>query len=146
MQDKKIEGFGRHLILSCYGCTAEKLSDQQFIYALLANFPQQMGVIRTSPPYVFSCADGDAGSSGMSGVAIASNAHLTIHTFPEDGHAFADVFLSHNLEMSFIIKYLLEKFSPASHDIQIFGKENNANIFSYNDLQYLGNTISSAAY
>lgn len=81
-----MEGIGRQLIVEYYGCNAQKLSDVAFIEAVLV---QAAEVARAS---VISAHFHHFSPTGVSGVVIIQESHLTIHTWPEYGYAAVDFF------------------------------------------------------
>ena len=84
--------FGQHLTIDASLCNREKLMDQSFIYDILNNLPQKLGMTKMTLPYVVKWMDPGAAIEGVSGFVTIAESHISIHTFPEKDYAFMDVF------------------------------------------------------
>jgi len=83
--------FGPHLIMDCK--SNHRLDDVHFIFDFLNNFPSQLGMQKLSAPYVIPYDGGnDPFSSGITGIVIIAESHISIHTFPKKGYFFIDIF------------------------------------------------------
>lgn len=78
---------GYHYIVEAAGCDAEIIGSPDHMRELMTRAARdgEMG-IRTSYFYRFS-------PSGVSGVVIVSESHISVHTWPEKGYAALDVFV-----------------------------------------------------
>ncbi len=87
--------FGPHLTLDLYGCDKEKLADHDFIFQVLDEMPEQVGMNKFSEPQITEVpAQGENSfdRGGITGFVILVESHMAIHTFPEDGYASFDIF------------------------------------------------------
>lgn len=78
--------FGRHLLVSYHGCPAAKLSDRA---GLLQAMRQ---AARASGATVLSSVDHAFASGGLTAVLLLAESHASIHTYPEHGACFVDLF------------------------------------------------------
>lgn len=80
-----VGSLGRHLVADYWGCDPEFLGDLVRLEALMldAAVAAETTVVARS----FTTH-----SSGVSGVVIVSESHLSIHTCPSRGSAFVDIF------------------------------------------------------
>ena len=112
-------GVGSHLMLDCFGCPMEKLSETSSIYAVLDSFPQKIGMAKLAPPNVFKYQGKIKEDWGISGVVMIADAHISVHTFPEKQHAFIDIFSRTEFDLDHARRILLEAFSPAHDEITL---------------------------
>src|SRR2546423_1350398 len=76
-------GFGPHLVFDGLGCPRMRLNDLDHLYSLLHRLPDEIGMTRIMPPYVFRHTIGDA--EGLSGFVLIAESHISLHTFPAQG-------------------------------------------------------------
>lgn len=81
-----------HLLVDCFGCSKDKLADREFISRTLRALPELIGQEAVLPPSVFIYSGLSPEESGVSGVVLTADSHITVHTFPEKKHAFIDIF------------------------------------------------------
>jgi S-adenosylmethionine decarboxylase len=112
-------GFGPHLMLDCYGCNKEKLSDMDMIFDTLDKFPAKIGMHKIMPPYVFKYHGVVPDEWGVSGVVLIAESHITIHTFPDKQHAFIDIFSCKEFDTNYAINYMNNLFEAKEHEIQL---------------------------
>lgn len=108
-------GFGPHLMLDLYGCPKEKLSDLNFVLDILDNLPDKIGMTKISPPHVFQYNGKGKKNWGVSGVVLISESHISIHTFPENNHAFIDIFSCKEFDTNFARDELVSLFQAGRH-------------------------------
>lgn len=104
-----------HLFLEIAGCPAGLLKDRAYIRKFLNEMPGKMGMKVLLPAKVVQCDAEDQIDSGLSGTVIISESHLSIHAFPNRGHAFIDLFSCKDFDTiqarDFIISYFEAKVS-----------------------------------
>lgn len=77
---------GRHVLIECFGAQARY--DAAALENLLRRAADAGGAT------VLSChMHGFGGGSGVTGVALLAESHITVHTWPEAGYAAFDVFM-----------------------------------------------------
>jgi S-adenosylmethionine decarboxylase len=77
---------GKHYLLNLYGCSFVLLNDERYLVRLLEEAAVISGatVIQT----VFKKFD----PQGVTVICLLSESHISIHTWPEEGKAAADVY------------------------------------------------------
>ncbi len=79
-----MKGIGRHLVLELWGC--ENLNSPETVEKALLDIVEALSLTLLSlNVHPFS-------PIGVTGVAIVSESHVVIHTWPELGYAAVDVF------------------------------------------------------
>jgi len=112
-------GVSPHLMIDCYGCSKEKLADRDFIFEVLASFPEKIKLNKIKPPQVFNYQGEASENSGVSGVVQVAESHISIHTFPDQQHVFIDVFSSKEFDSNFARQELLRLFEANRDEIRV---------------------------
>jgi S-adenosylmethionine decarboxylase len=111
--------FGPHITLDFSSCDRTVLENYQLIFDILFNLPDKIGMTKITQPYVFPYSGLVPDDNGITGVVIIAESHLSIHTFPEKGWVFIDIFSCKPFETDYVINYLTEKFNPGKSEINI---------------------------
>ncbi len=85
-------GFGQHLMVDGYGYDRDKLTDINYIYDFLSNYPSEIEMTKIMPPYVFRYSGVRPEDWGISGFVLIAESHISIHTFPEKRYLSLDIF------------------------------------------------------
>lgn len=56
--------------------------------------------------------------SGLSGVAVLEESHISVHTWPENGYAAFDVFMCGNANVRAAVDYIIDSFQPSFHSLK----------------------------
>uniref|UniRef100_A0A7C3RWF0 Adenosylmethionine decarboxylase n=1 Tax=Dictyoglomus thermophilum TaxID=14 RepID=A0A7C3RWF0_DICTH len=111
---------GPHLVLDLYGCPKEKLEDVQYIYDLLDELPDMIGMQKIMPPYVMRYVpEDDPLDWGISGVVLIAESHIAIHTWPDLNYASVDIFSCKTFNIDKAKEILEEKLLPERSDWEI---------------------------
>jgi S-adenosylmethionine decarboxylase len=105
-------GFGPHLIFDGFGCPAARLSDLGRLYTLLDRLPDQIGMTKIMPPYVFRHGSGKGAEVGLSGFVLIAESHISVHTFPRRRFANVDVFSCEPFDVRIVLAALGDALSP----------------------------------
>src|SRR5438105_1076843 len=103
-------GFGPHLVFDGHGCPRGRLDDLDQLYTLLHHMPDDIGMTRIMPPYVFRHRAG--ATDGLSGFVLIAESHISLHTFPDQGFVRADVFSCTTFDVQRVILALRRSFAP----------------------------------
>ena len=113
-------GHGGHFTMDLFECPKDKLSSQDFITRFLDQFPGEIEMHKVSEPSVFPWEDKDGGR-GLSGVVLITESHITVHTFPEKGMAFVDVFSTKDFNLAFASNYIANYFESTKYEVSKIG-------------------------
>lgn len=80
------EAVGRHCIAELYDGCSEKLNSERFIRAVLTEAAKRSGAT------LLSLTSHNFTPQGVTALALLSESHLSIHTWPELGYAAVDAF------------------------------------------------------
>jgi S-adenosylmethionine decarboxylase len=75
-----------------YGSDRPKLTDINYIYDFLSNYPSEIEMTKIMPPYVFRYSGVRPEDWGISGFVLIAESHISIHTFPEKRYLSLDIF------------------------------------------------------
>jgi S-adenosylmethionine decarboxylase len=81
-----------HLTIDGFGGDREKLSDENLVRALLDRYPQEIGMTKIAPPHVYRYVGKKPEDWGVGGFVLIAESHISIHTFPEHGYMWVDIF------------------------------------------------------
>ena len=105
-----MEAFGRHFILEMWECNREVLNDAKKIEQFLRNAARDAGAT------VVKLVSHEFDPPGITAVAILSESHISVHTWPIEGYVAVDVFTCGTVaDPQLAIKSLLEGFEPKEH-------------------------------
>jgi S-adenosylmethionine decarboxylase len=109
--------FGPHLTLDFYNCNKQKLGDKEFIFKLLDELPEILGLKKISVPIVNFYT---TPTPGISGFVLISESHITIHTFVEEEFAAIDIFSCKEFEVEKAVNYLTKALEPRKIEKKFF--------------------------
>lgn len=117
------KAYGPHLTVDGYEAPRALLSNYQQIFDLLNRLPDVIGMTKITQPYVFPyyCGRPEAGDSewGITGVVIIAESHISIHTYPEKGIFFMDVFSCKPFDTEKTLGYIQRVLRPKRVDTSV---------------------------
>jgi S-adenosylmethionine decarboxylase len=108
-----------HLIVDGFGCDPERLSDLKVVEQFLTDTPDAIGMKRISPVYACSYQGDEAEQCGVSGLVLIAESHLAVHTWPERGVLWADIFSCKPFDTGPVVGALVQAFRITQLRIQI---------------------------
>lgn len=81
-----------HLTIDGFGGDRERLSSESLVRSLLDRYPDEINMTKIAEPLVRRYVGEKAEDWGVSGFVIIAESHIAIHTFPERGYVWVDVF------------------------------------------------------
>ena len=100
---------GQHVLAELEGVSPELLDDEQFLRDTLD------GALSRSRATVCEVIAKRFEPQGVTVLALLSESHASMHTYPEDGSIFIDVFTcGHRAQPERAVQLLAEELSPAS--------------------------------
>lgn len=85
-------GFGTHLTIDGYGCTQCVAKSEKLISDFLETLPAKIGMTKILGPITTFYEAPNPMDSGVTGVVIIAESHISVHTFPAKGYVSVDVF------------------------------------------------------
>jgi S-adenosylmethionine decarboxylase len=81
-----------HLTIDGFGGNPELLASEELVRELLDSFPERIGMTKIAAPHVQRYVGEKADDWGVSGFVLIAESHIALHTFPERGYIWADIF------------------------------------------------------
>lgn len=103
-----------HLVIDGYGGDYQGLQDEALIYRFLDEYPSRIGMTKIAPPSVSRYVGGEPEDWGVSGFVLIAESHISIHTFPERGEVWVDIFSCKEFDAGKALQEITSIFSLAS--------------------------------
>jgi S-adenosylmethionine decarboxylase len=102
---------GKHFLLNLYGCSSVLLNDEHFLIDLMENAAVVSGatVLKT----VFHKFD----PQGVTIICLLSESHISIHTWPEEHKASADIFTCGLANPKIGCDVIIEQLKPIEYKL-----------------------------
>lgn len=98
---------GKHFILEMWGCDKQLINNSDEIMKLVEKASTDAGAT------VVKAFFHEFSPTGVTGVAILSESHLSIHTWPDEGYVAADIFTCGTTTKPELgVKSLISGFKP----------------------------------
>ena len=105
-----MEAFGRHFILEMWDCNREILNDTKVIEKLMHDAASDAGAT------VVKQISHEFNPPGVTSLAILSESHIAIHTWPIEGYVAVDIFTcGTTANPQLATKRLIEGFEPKDY-------------------------------
>lgn len=103
---------GKHFLLNLYGCSSVLLNDEHFLIDMIKNAAIASGatVLQT----VFHKFE----PQGFTGICLLSESHISIHTYPELGKCYADIYTCGSANPKVGCDMIITQLNPAEYNLQ----------------------------
>jgi S-adenosylmethionine decarboxylase len=99
-----------HLTVDGFGGDRERLSSESLVRSLLDIYPAAINMTKISEPLVLRYVGEKAQDWGVTGFVIIAESHISVHTFPEHGYVWVDVFSCKDFETDGATDKIIEAF------------------------------------
>jgi S-adenosylmethionine decarboxylase len=114
MESNMQSATGVHFLLEIHGCPASRLDDVDFVQRSIETATQRAGLT------VIKIVAHSFDPVGVTAIALLSESHLSIHSWPEKGYAAIDLFTCGTAaKPQLACDCLIELFEAESHSLQI---------------------------
>jgi S-adenosylmethionine decarboxylase len=107
-----------HLTIDGFGGDRELLSNESLVRSLLDRYPGEINMTKIAPPFVYRYAGEKPEDWGVSGFVLIAESHIAIHTFPERGYVWVDVFSCKAFEAETALETVADAFELESVKVQ----------------------------
>jgi len=111
----------QHVMLDLYHCSPALLADRAFLYAVLDEYPDFIGMAKASPVVLRDIKTSSPLDDGMSGFVIIATSHVSLHAWPPYGMINLDIFSCEPLDVDAVARFAGEKFQ--TQDIEVHAIE-----------------------
>lgn len=108
--------FGPHLMLDCRECDYDKISDLEYVFNVLNDLPDAVGMTKIIQPYVFPYSGLIPEDKGITGVVVIAESHITFHSFTEKDYFFFDIFSCKNFDVEQVVRYVVDAFGVKKYE------------------------------
>lgn len=108
--------FGPHLMLDCRECNLDKISDLGYVFKVLNELPERVGMTKIIQPYVFPYSGLVPEDEGITGVVVIAESHITFHSFTQKDYFFFDIFSCKHFDVDEAIQYIVDAFEVKSYE------------------------------
>lgn len=114
------EALGPHLKMDLYECAPMVLADLDAVYEFLDRAPDILGMTKIMPPYVFKYRPLPGHEdSGISGVVMIAESHVSVHTWPEKGFAALDLFSCKPFDIAAAVEFSESWFKAGHYHLKL---------------------------
>ena len=99
-----------HLTIDGFGGNREKLASEELVRGLLDRYPESIGMTKIAAPYVQRYVGSKPEDWGVSGFVLIAESHIAVHTFPERGYVWADIFSCKGFDAEEAVRRVSEAF------------------------------------
>lgn len=107
-----------HVIIDGYGGDPDKLADENVVGVILDQVPEMMGMTKITQPKVLRYTGSKPEDWGVSGFVMIAESHISMHTFPERGLVWADVFSCKDFDPQPVLDEIKKRFTLRTMDTQ----------------------------
>jgi S-adenosylmethionine decarboxylase len=99
-----------HLTIDGFGGDRELLSSESLVRSLLDSYPAEINMTKISEPFVLRYTGEKPEDWGVTGFVIIAESHISVHTFPEHGYVWVDIFSCKAFEADGAVDRIVETF------------------------------------
>jgi S-adenosylmethionine decarboxylase len=105
---------GKHIILDLYGCNKNDLENAALFERLLKE-----AALKADATILYSYFHEFGEASGITGVLVLAESHISVHTWNEFEYAAIDIFMCGNASPKEASNYIIEQLKPIKYEISI---------------------------
>ncbi len=106
-----------HVIIDGYGGDPNQLADENVVSVILDQYPEMMGMTKITQPKVLRYKGTKPEDWGVSGYVMIAESHISMHTFPERGLVWADIFSCKEFDATTVLDDFKRRFSLREMDV-----------------------------
>jgi S-adenosylmethionine decarboxylase len=99
-----------HLVIDGFGGNPERLASEELVRELLDRYPAEIGMTKISLPFVQRYVGSKPEDWGISGFVLIAESHIAVHTFPERGYVWIDIFSCKGFDADRAIQGMTDAF------------------------------------
>jgi len=104
----------KHFLLELYRCDREKLNDESFSRCILNR------AAKLANATVLNLISNKFKPQGVTAIALLSESHISIHTWPESNYSAVDIFTcGQNMMPELASHYLIESLIAKEHSLRV---------------------------
>lgn len=105
---------GKHFLLNLYGCSFELLNNEEFLISLIENAAKNSGAT------ILKTVSHKFDPQGCTAICLLSESHISIHTYPELGNCYADIYTCGLANPRLGCDLIIDKLNPDNYKLTYF--------------------------
>ena len=106
---EKFHGRGNHLIIDAKDVDKDLIYNKRLIKTILKELPSKINMHTLTKPKVIKATPKKWDTGGITGFVILSESNISIHTYPNEGKFYFDLFSCKEFDINTTVNYLKEK-------------------------------------
>ena len=103
-----------HITIDGFGGNPRLLGNEDLVRNLLDRYPDEIGMTKITTPHCFEYHGDKPEDWGVSGFVIIAESHIAVHTFPEHGQVWVDIFSCKGFDETPAIDLIVDAFELKS--------------------------------
>ena len=99
-----------HITIDGFGGNPRLLGNEDLVRNLLDRYPDEIGMTKITTPHCFEYRGEKPEDWGVSGFVIIAESHIAVHTFPEHGQVWVDIFSCKGFDETPAIDLIVDAF------------------------------------
>ena len=109
-----MKNLGKHCVAELYGCDHTILDNEKLLKELIREAVDVAGAT------LLEICSHKFSPQGVTLVALLSESHISIHTWPEDGNVALDVFTCGECKPDLAIMHIIKVVNPTKYNMNCF--------------------------
>ncbi len=111
-----------HVTIDGYGGDRAKLADEGLVAELLDRYPTEIGMTKIAQPHVVRYVGAKPEDWGVSGFVLIAESHISVHTFPERGYVWVDIFSCKDFDAGVSVDSIRDAFGLDRFDTRVLDR------------------------
>ena len=107
-----------HMTIDGFGGDRGRLSDESLVRSLLETYPGEISMTKIAPPFVYRYVGAKPEDWGISGFVLIAESHIAIHTFPDRGYVWVDIFSCKGFAVEDAVDRVVAEFGLTSANVR----------------------------
>ena len=121
--DQELSHQSKHILLELYKCDYEKLNDESFLRCTLNR------AAKLANATVLNLISNKFEPQGVTAIALLSESHISIHTWPESNYSAVDIFTcGKNMMPELASQYLIESLNSEEYSLRVIDRNPPAEV------------------
>ena len=103
-----------HITIDGFGGNPRLLGNEELVRNLLDRYPDDIGMTKITAPHCFEYHGEKPEDWGVSGFVIIAESHIAVHTFPDHGQVWVDIFSCKGFDETPAIDLIVDAFELQS--------------------------------
>lgn len=110
-----------HVMIDLYHCNPALLQDEAFLYRVLDEYPDFIGMDKVSPVVLRDIKTSNPLDDGFSGFVIIATSHVSLHAWPPYGMVNLDIFSCEEFSVAQVVHFAKTRFQ--TEDVEVHSVE-----------------------